>query len=541
MKKSYLPFFIIVLLALLGITFYILSSNAYRMPMMMGTGDNMEHSTTSELTSKYFPTSIEGIPEAQAGQEVRLSNGETYDLTAAPVKKTINGKVLRLLAYNGTLPGPRIRVRQGDEITVNFHNNTDVETTLHPHGVRVENAFDGVVDVTQKAVKPGESFTYKLRFPDAGTFWYHPHVRDDYQQESGLYANFFVEPREGAYAGPVNNESFLFLDDILLDDKGLFPFPSGYTDFSLMGRFGNQMLVNWDTNFSLTAQKGEVKRLFLTNSANTRTFNFSIPGARMKLVGSDGGKYEHETFVDSVIIAPSERFVVDVYFPKAGTFLLQHKTPERTYTLGKVEVTSTPPPVDYTKEFQTLRSDEETIKQMAPLKAAVTKAPDKELLLSMTMGMGGMDSGMLMDHGSMGSSATPEKIEWEDTMASMNQMSTSTMMTWKIIDKITKKENMDIDWSFRKGDMVKIRITNDGTAQHPMQHPFHMHGQRFVVLATNGMTNDNLVWKDSVLIQRGDTMDILVDMSNPGTWMAHCHIAEHLHSGMMFGFTVKKT
>lgn len=542
MKKNNLSLLILVTFLLVGGSIYAISNqHSNTMQGMMSTGQGSGHimqspqGNSASGNSAFYSQDIQGLPDAQPGSEVQLQNGEAYKLVASPVKKTIDGKEVRLLAYNGMVPGPRIRVRQGDEISVQFTNNTEVETSLHPHGVRVDNAFDGVVDVTQKAVKPGESFSYKLRFPDAGVFWYHPHTRDDYQQESGLYANFYVEPKEGELAGPVNSDEFLFLDDIRLDQKGLLPFPTAFTDFSLMGRFGNVMMVNWDTNYALTAQKGEVRRLFLTNSANTRTFALSIPGAKMKLIGSDGGLYEKETFVDSVTISPSERYIVDVFFPEAGTFEIVHKTPEKTYTLGKVTVSPNAVPTSYGASFQTLRSNEDVIKTMTPLKSRLQDAPDKELTLTMSM-----DNMQVMEHGSMTGTETPlAKIEWEDTMGMMNSMSTSKNMTWKIVDKQTGKENMDIDWNFSRGNMVKIRITNDANAPHPMQHPFHIHGQRFVVLATNDVSNNNLVWKDSVLIETGDTMDILVDMSNPGNWMAHCHILEHLHSGMMFGFTVQ--
>ena len=121
----------------------------------------------------------------------------------------------------------------------------------------------------------------------------------------------------------------------------------------------------------------------------------------------------------------------------------------------------------------------------------------------------------------------------------MNAMSTDETLTWIIEDMDTGAKNHDIDWSFTQGDLVKVRVSNDRNSAHPMQHPLHFHGQRFIVLATDGTPNDNYQWKDTALIPQGKIVDILVDMSNPGTWMAHCHIAEHLHSGMMFNFTVK--
>lgn len=125
-------------------------------------------------------------------------------------------------------------------------------------------------------------------------------------------------------------------------------------------------------------------------------------------------------------------------------------------------------------------------------------------------------------------------------MKQMNQMHTNEQVEWNIIEDTTGKKNMDIDWSFQKGDIVKVRITNNGDGMHPMQHPIHFHGQRFLVISNNGTQNNNLVWKDTVLVKTGEYVDILIDMSNPGEWMSHCHIAEHLSSGMMMHFSVKE-
>jgi FtsP/CotA-like multicopper oxidase with cupredoxin domain len=123
-------------------------------------------------------------------------------------------------------------------------------------------------------------------------------------------------------------------------------------------------------------------------------------------------------------------------------------------------------------------------------------------------------------------------------MPMMNWLSTSEQVEWILRDTDTGAENAEIDWRFEVGDVVKIRVHNTPDSFHPMNHPFHIHGQRFLVLAMDGVERDNLVWKDTAIVPVGSTMDILVEMSNPGTWMAHCHIAEHLESGMMFNFEV---
>jgi suppressor of ftsI len=217
--------------------------------------------------------------------------------------------------------------------------------------------------------------------------------------------------------------------------------------------------------------------------------------------------------------------------------------------------------VSYADQFATARQHEDIRGEITALRPFFDEAVDKRLRLTVDMDhMDDMDDhrdhmmfhdligGIAfaqMDHGDhmgrdggrgMGGS---NPIEWEDDMPVMNRQSTNRSVQWNIIDEDTGLANMDIDWEFEQGDVVKISIVNDRNSMHPMQHPMHLHGQRFLVLTTNGERHDNLVWKDTVLIQTGDTVELLVEMTNPGTWMLHCHIAEHLESGMMMPFIVK--
>ena len=134
---------------------------------------------------------------------------------------------------------------------------------------------------------------------------------------------------------------------------------------------------------------------------------------------------------------------------------------------------------------------------------------------------------------------TAQGIEWEDDMVEVNRMTTPANMRWKLVDRETGAENAQIDWTFRVGDQVKLRLVNEMDSDHPMPHPFHVHGAgRFLILARDDVVEPNLVWKDTVLVRTGETVDILLDVTNPGRWMAHCHIAEHHESGMMFSFNV---
>src|SRR3989338_4033844 len=402
-----------------------------------------------------FSTDITGLPEARPTEMVELKDGDSYDLTASIVKKTIGNSVVKMLAYNAMIPGPMIKVSQGAEVTLNFTNNTDVDTTIHSHGVRLENKFDGVPDVTQKEVKPGESFTYKIKFPDAGMYWYHPHIREDYAQELGLYGNYLVVPNDPNYWSLVNREVALFVDDILMEDGKIATFSKESANRTLMGRFGNTMLVNGETNYSLQAKEGEVIRFYITNSANTRTFHISIPGAKMKLVGADGGKYEHETWSDGVILSPSERTIIEVLFANAGSYKLEHKTPERTYTLGTIMVSSEKVVTSFDKEFAVLRSNTDIQSEIDAFRSSFTKPADKRLKLTIDMGMqmqgmmqnntGSHNMNMMGNDQMMSNSemvASGDPIEWEENNMAMNTMSNPEMMKWVIEDEDTGKKNM---------------------------------------------------------------------------------------------------
>ena len=174
--------------------------------------------------------------------------------------------------------------------------------------------------------------------PDPGAYWYHPHIREDYGQEMGLYGNILVTPSEPDYWPPANRELLLTLDDILIEDGQIAAFSESETTHVAMGRFGNVMLVAGEPDLSLEAKRGEVVRFYFTNTANTRVFNVTLPGAQMKLVGADAGHYEREELVEEVLLAPSERVVVDVLFPDTGELELEHRTPERTYRLASITV-----------------------------------------------------------------------------------------------------------------------------------------------------------------------------------------------------------
>jgi FtsP/CotA-like multicopper oxidase with cupredoxin domain len=130
-------------------------------------------------------------------------------------------------------------------------------------------------------------------------------------------------------------------------------------------------------------------------------------------------------------------------------------------------------------------------------------------------------------------------VEWTGTMPEMDWVATGKATHWILREPSTGRENMDIKWRFAVGQVVKLRLVNDRSAMHAMQHPIHIHGQRFLVLSVNGVPNEHLVWKDTVLVPTGFTTDVLLELSNPGKWMLHCHVAEHIETGMRMVFEVE--
>src|SRR4051794_11367849 len=610
-----------------------------------------------------FPRETSGLPTASATPVVDLADGDRYTLRIAPVAKRIGDATVRMLAYNGSIPGPTLRVPEGAELVVDIENEGDLEATVHWHGLRLENRYDGTHE-TQELVPVGGRYTARVTFPDPGVYWYHPHVREDYGQELGLYGNCIVVPAETDYWPRVNRELALTLDDVLIEDGRIAAFSRDETTYAAMGRFGNVLLVGGEPELALTAQAGEVVRLYFTNTANTRVFKVALPGARMKLVGGDSGRVEHEQLVEDVILAPSERAVVDVLFGHAGELALEHHTPDRVYRLAAVTVGPDEAEPSLRAQFSELRSDPELTAERERLASVLEADPDKTLAFVAEMefeapegpvvyqcpmhpevvsdepgrcpqcgmallavaapttyacpmhpqvtshepdarcpdcgmkllavapsyvcpmhpevtsdeqgrcpqcgmkllpasvvaaqsgGAHGHDHGMHEDraheqhdadadagpaHSGHGHDhAAAGGIEWEDDMVEVNKITTPANTRWKLVDRTTGEANHAIAWKFTVGDRVKIRLVNEMDSDHPMHHPFHVHGAgRFLELARDGAVERNLVWKDTVLVRTGEVVDILLDVTSPGVWMAHCHIAEHHESGMMFSFDVE--
>src|SRR5688572_11845702 len=347
----------------------------------------MEDDMRNSLPASEFPTQTAGLPQAQLPEIVALADQDQFHLRVAPVTKQLGVHTVRMLAYNGSIPGPTLRVQQGSELAVNVVNDGDLEATVHWHGLRLDNRYDGTT-ATQPPIPLGSEFTYRLTFPDPGVYWYHPHIREDYGQELGLYGNIVVVPADADYWPPVNRELTLTLDDILIEDGNVAPFNREHPTYSAMGRFGNTLLVNGEREPSLQVRHGEVVRFYLTNTANTRVFNVAIPGTRMKRVGGDSGRYEREEFVDRVLIAPSERTVVDVLFYQPGRVTLEHRTPQRTYRLATIAVGDERAEPSLAVEYGELRTNADMAADRSVITPYLAAEPDRTLALVAEMDMG---------------------------------------------------------------------------------------------------------------------------------------------------------
>ena len=475
----------------------------------------------------------------KASSIVRLRSGDTLTLTASLLRRTINGRTFTMYGFNGQVPGPMIRVAQNATITVRFRNQIDLPSAVHWHGVRLDNRSDGVPGVTQDEVPPGGSYTYTVHFPDAGVYWYHPHVREDIEQAMGLYGNMLVDSPDPAYYGPANREQALMLGDLMINGDTLIPFGQESPDFALMGRVGNVPLVNGEPSYRLAVTRGEVVRFYFTNVASSRTWNVSIGGVPLKVVAGDVSRFEREERVQSVVLAPAERYVIDAHFDRPGRFPLVNAVQAIDHykgefeshvdTLGWITVGSAPASPDYGGAFATMRANAAVTADIARYRPYFDRAPDKAITLTVAT------SGLPLITVQFMSIDTAyfHPVEWLDGMPVMNWLSTGKQVRWILRDDATGKENDAIDWHIKRGAVVKLRIFNDPRSFHPMQHPIHLHGQRMLVVSRDGVPTRNLVWKDTVLIPVGSTVDLLFDASNPGAWMLHCHVAEHLGSGMM--------
>lgn len=486
-------------------------------------------------------------PARDAGRTtevLRPGDGDSLTLVASPVRRRVHGVERTMFAFNGQVPGPLFWVERGTTIHVRFVNQLDQPSSIHWHGLRLDHRMDGAPPVSQDPVPPGGAFDYTVTFPDAGLYWYHPHVKEEMQQDLGLSGNIMVRGMGGL--PPVHREEVLLLDDILIGDDGMVPWGEEAPTHALMGRFGNLFLVNGEPRAQLAASPGETVRLWFTNAANTRTFNLSVPNATMRLVAADMGPYPAPVAVESVVLAPAERYAVDVTFDGEGPWVLVNRVraidhlfgrfvqqEDTLAVIGRGAAPHSPFTIDQGMDAGTTQVVGEGSTANREWEAG--QAPD----LVLEFGLRTRDLPFVTERMMVLDSAYFHPVEWSGTMPMMNWATSGHQAEWFVRDARTGGENHAAAFTVRRGDRRVIRLVNLRNGIHAMQHPIHIHGQRFVVLAVNGVAPSARAWKDTALLPAGATIDILVEFTNPGRWMLHCHIAEHVESGMMTTFTVE--
>lgn len=395
-------------------------------------------------------------------------------LTAAKGRATLDGKEIDVLAYNGSVPGPILRAKQHQTVIVHFTNQLAEPTTVHWHGLRISEAMDGS-PVIQTPVPPGGTFTYSFMVPDAGSFWYHPHVNTYAQLARGLYGAIVVE---GAPDPAYDLERSLILDDVLFDADGNISPPTLDGLVPLTGRVGKVLLTNGKAaaRAKASATKGKVERWRIVNSANARTMRLLLEGAKGRLIGADGGLFTAPVPLPERLVLPvGGRVEIEVSYDTAGTARLVNAVPT-----SSVEEKTT------------------------MLEVAVADGPAPRTIAWPTI-----------------TPAVAERPAVDDFDISFDYQQGSSI-TWTVNGESNPKEPL---FTVAKGATVKITLSN---ASAVMDHPFHLHGQFFRV-------NDP-AWpglRDTVLVPAAKPIEIIAYLDNPGMWMAHCHILEHAEVGMM--------
>lgn len=417
------------------------------------------------------------------------------DLRAGALRHRLSSQLeVDGMAYNGQGPGPTLQARVGDEIVVHFTNDLDEPTTIHWHGLRISDQMDGSPRI-QTPVEPGETFTYRFVAPEAGTFWYHPHVRAHAQVELGLYGALVVHEAEP----PVfSAERVLVLDDILVEGNEVAPFLRTHMEV-MHGRSGNVLLTNGTAEPTPgQAAEGDVERWRLINTANARTMSLSIEGASMRIIGTDGGLLNEPYESARIQLAVGQRYDVEVRYDRPGTVrLLSHvlvvdgnAVVERPFAVQSVEVRATGRRPEAVALPEGQRPARGRTDQTVVFSFDSVPDPVTGMRWEINGQDGGDDSGH--DH--------PEPL-----------------------------------FRFTQGEYVRMVLDNKAAPEHP----FHLHGQFFEVLPDGRPETEQPGLKDTVLVPGESRVTIFARLDNPGRWMAHCHILEHAALGMMAEFVVE--
>ena len=440
------------------------------------------------------------------GVRVAASQPAAFELTAAAGEARLHpeqSQSTRVLAYNGSVPGPVIRLPRGHESLIRLRNRLDAPTTVHWHGLRIDNAMDGVPGMTQEAVPPGGEFDYRLTPPDAGTYWYHTHLRSWEQLAFGLAGVLIVDEDEPP---PVDQDLVLAFDDWRLDDAMQIDTRSlgSLHDWSHGGRVGNFITINGGSLPQYAVARGERLRLRLVNVANARVMRLlpNLPG--MRVVAVDG--------------QPVEPFV-----PEGGEILLAPG--QRVDLMGDVDLTpgqGAPLEIvirEYAYEIARFEASAE-VRREQPVDAPLRLPPNA--LGKLDPGQSYVRVPLRMQGGAMGGLS---EASYEGKVMSLRELARMGKV-WAFNGVV----GMPQEPLFRvpRGTAVSLEVDNDNAWPHAM----HVHGHHFQRDSEPGL------WRDTTLFQRGERGSMRFVADNPGKWLIHCHMVEHMAAGMETWFEV---
>ena len=421
----------------------------------------------------------------------------------SPLAKGLDGAVdTEIWGYDGAVPGPTIRCRRGEPVHVRLVNGLDEPTSIHWHGLRIDNAMDGVIGLTQDPVAPGASFDYMFTPPDAGTFWYHTHNRAWEQMARGLYGRLIVEGDDPE--DQFDRDLYLALDDWRLDDKGQIETASfgNLHDWAHEGRLGNWLTVNGTSQPSYELGRGERMRLRLLNAANARTFRLQLKGANAKVIALDGAPVEPFALPEAPYeLASGQRvdLAVDVDAGDGGQLELWHVSRREEIKCASFPVKAAVP------------GDRPALRALDHAGGFAT--PDLTTAVRQDLVMTGGAMGGLREAVADGKKRTIQDLVELKRVWALNGIAGD-------MDKPLL--------SVKQGTTVVITMKNDTAWSHAM----HLHGHHFKAVERNGKPVTDGHWRDTEMVDRDQSVALAFVADNPGKWFLHCHMLEHQAAGM---------
>lgn len=434
------------------------------------------------------------------------SDDGLFELTAASGQARLygdDGGSSDLWLYNNQLPGPEIRVKRGERVRVRFINKLAEPTSVHWHGIRIDNAMDGVSGLTQAPVQPGESFDYDFIAPDAGTFWYHAHNMSWNQVPRGLAGSLIIEEDEDVFAP--GTDMTLALSDWKLTDEGVLD-TAGFGnphDFSHAGRLGNWLTVNGRSMPDIAIRQGRWHRLRLINMSASRILDLEPARFGAQVIGLDGQVFDSPRKIDGTVqLSPAQRMDLVMRPEATGTIAFEMMT-GKPFTVANFVVTEGPAAKD-------------------PLRMpAANTLPEPDLSGARTVPL-------VMEGGAMGRLRLAERNGEE---MSMRQLAGQGYF-WAFNGQAGMGKAPF--FTAQRGETIILESVND-TA---FPHAIHLHGHHFRVLERNGEKLSHPDWRDTYTTARGETVKIAFVTDNPGKWLVHCHMLGHATSGMRDWFEV---